>query len=69
MVTLVVARLIRFGAEAILALRYGRGVLAFMESPPFRTVVIGFIVLAVAGSAATAYRFVATTRRTSSARR
>jgi hypothetical protein len=43
-------RLIRFGAEAALARIYGRGVLRVIESQPFQMVVIGFIIIAVAGT-------------------
>lgn len=45
-------RVIRFGIEALLARRYGTGVLRFMHSPRFRWVVIGFAVMAVVGTAA-----------------
>jgi len=45
--TLVVCRLLRFGIEATLALRYGRRILVWMESDIFQTVVAFFIVLAI----------------------
>jgi membrane protein YqaA with SNARE-associated domain len=45
-------RLLRFGAEGVLAHRYGRGVLRVLESDTFQTVVVGFIVLAVVGTIA-----------------
>src|SRR5437773_612061 len=48
--TFALMRLIRFGGEAALARVYGRGVLRVIESEPFQMVVIGFIVLAVAGT-------------------
>jgi membrane protein YqaA with SNARE-associated domain len=44
-------RLIRFGSEAALARLYGRHVLRVLESAPFQKVVIGFIVVAVIGTA------------------
>jgi membrane protein YqaA with SNARE-associated domain len=43
-------RLIRFGAEALVARLYGAGVLRVLESGPFRLVVFAFIVLAVGGT-------------------
>ena len=39
-----------FGAEAALARVYGRGVLRVIESQPFQMVVVGFIIIAVAGT-------------------
>jgi membrane protein YqaA with SNARE-associated domain len=44
-------RLLRFGAEALLARRYGTGVLRFMQSAAFQWAVAGFIVMAIAGTA------------------
>lgn len=44
-------RLVRFGAEAALAARYGRSVLRWMNSDVVLDVVTGIIVLAVIGSA------------------
>jgi membrane protein YqaA with SNARE-associated domain len=43
-------RVLRFGAEAILARRYGRGVLRILESSTFQWIVIGFVVLALIGT-------------------
>jgi hypothetical protein len=48
--TFALMRLIRFGAEAALARVYGRGVLRLIESQPFQMVVVGFIIIAVAGT-------------------
>ena len=45
-----VVRLLRFGAEALLALRYGRGILRVLQSDTFQMVVAGFIVIAIVGS-------------------
>ena len=50
-VTLAVTRLFRFGIEAALAARYGRTILAWMESDLFHRAVTVCIVLAVALSA------------------
>ena len=47
-----VARLLRFGAEAALARVYGRGILRVLQSDAFQTVVFGFIIVAIIGSAA-----------------
>jgi len=43
-------RLVRFGIEALLARRYGRGILRVLQSDSFQMVIVGFIVLAVAGT-------------------
>jgi membrane protein YqaA with SNARE-associated domain len=50
--TFSVARLLRFGAEAALARVYGRGILRVLQSDVFQTVVVGFIVVALIGTAA-----------------
>jgi membrane protein YqaA with SNARE-associated domain len=49
-----VMRLLRFSVEATLARVYGRGILRVLESEQFQYVVIGFIVIAVIGTAASA---------------
>jgi membrane protein YqaA with SNARE-associated domain len=46
--TLAVARLLRFGAEAALAVVYGRSIIAWLESDIVQTIIFGCIVLAVA---------------------
>ena len=43
-------RLLRFSAEAALARVYGRGILAILTAEMFQMVVVGFIVIAVAGT-------------------
>jgi membrane protein YqaA with SNARE-associated domain len=43
-------RLLRFGAEAVLARVYGRGILRVLQSDTFQAVVIAFIVVAVLGT-------------------
>ncbi len=48
--TLGALRLIRFGAEALLARAYGDGILRVLQSDTFQAVVIGFIVVAVVGT-------------------
>ncbi|MGH7549319.1 MAG: YqaA family protein [Gemmatimonadota bacterium] len=49
-------RLLRFGAEAALAARYGDAILAVMRSDGFRIVIVGMAVLAVAGTVWSAWR-------------
>lgn len=55
-------RLLRFGTEAVLAQFYGDRVLAVLESDPFRYVMIGFIAIAVIGTAASAVHLWRSTR-------
>ena len=47
-------RLLRFGAEALLAVTYGRGILRVLQSDAFQMAITGFVVIAVAGTLATA---------------
>jgi membrane protein YqaA with SNARE-associated domain len=54
MVTLAGVRLLRFTVEAALAARYGRGILAWMESTTFTVVVGALIVLALTGTVVSA---------------
>jgi membrane protein YqaA with SNARE-associated domain len=51
-------RLSRFGLEAMLAARFGTSVLRWINSDAVVTVVTGFIVLAIVGSAISAYSLV-----------
>ena len=53
-VTFGTVRLLRFGAEALLARLYGRGVLAVLQSDAFQTVITLFVVIAVIGTIASA---------------
>jgi membrane protein YqaA with SNARE-associated domain len=43
-------RLLRFGIEALLARRYGRGILRVLQSDSFQMVIVGFIAIAVVGT-------------------
>jgi hypothetical protein len=43
-------RLLRFGTEAILARRYGRGILRVLQSEQFEIIVFAFVILAVIGT-------------------
>jgi membrane protein YqaA with SNARE-associated domain len=60
-----VVRLLRFGAEATLARTYGAGVLRILESESFRRVVIGFVVVAVIGTAVSGWLLWRSTRQRS----
>jgi membrane protein YqaA with SNARE-associated domain len=53
-VTFGLVRLLRFGAEAVLARIYGRGILAVLQSDTFQLVVLAFIVVALIGTIASA---------------
>jgi membrane protein YqaA with SNARE-associated domain len=59
---LAVVRLLRFGAEATLAARYGRRIIGWMDSPLFETVVGALAVLAVVGTAISAVAAIKSTR-------
>jgi membrane protein YqaA with SNARE-associated domain len=67
-VTFMVVRLLRFGFEALLARRYGHGVLRVLQSDRFRFVVIAFAVIAVIGTAVSAVVLWRNTRRSGQAR-
>ena len=60
--TFAAMRLVRFGIEAALARVYGRGILRVLESDAFEAVVIGFIVIAIAGTAVSAVMLWKSTR-------
>jgi membrane protein YqaA with SNARE-associated domain len=47
-------RLLRFGIEAALARIYGRGILAVLQSEPFQLVIVGFVIVAMTGTIASA---------------
>ena len=49
-VTFGAVRLLRFGAAAVLARIYGPGILRVLQSDAFQTVIIAFVVVAVAGT-------------------
>ena len=51
-----VARLIRFGTEALLARRFGTSLLRMFESDPVQRIAIGLVVVAIAGTAITILR-------------
>jgi membrane protein YqaA with SNARE-associated domain len=63
---LALARALRFGVEAGLAARYGRGVLRWMRTPTFQMVVTALIVLAVIGTIVSAVVLVRSSRRAAS---
>jgi membrane protein YqaA with SNARE-associated domain len=51
-----VSRLIRFGAEAYLATRYGRRILTWLDSPDFEGIVLACVVLTVLLTALTIFK-------------
>jgi membrane protein YqaA with SNARE-associated domain len=61
-ITLGVCRLVRFGAEALLAVIYGPQLLFWLDSDIFHDIVAGAIVLAVALTVLSMLRFVRATR-------
>jgi hypothetical protein len=56
LVSVFAGRAVRFAAEALLILYFGRRFLDFMDSAIFNYVVYGLTLAAVAGSALTVYR-------------
>jgi membrane protein YqaA with SNARE-associated domain len=60
-----IARLIRFGAEAALASRYGPSVVRLLESDTAQRVIIGLVVVSIAGTTLTIVRVWRSTRRQS----
>jgi membrane protein YqaA with SNARE-associated domain len=61
-VSVFVGRALRFAAEALLILYFGRRFLDFMNSDAFNYVVYGLTLAALAGSAVTVYRLFASRR-------
>jgi membrane protein YqaA with SNARE-associated domain len=59
--TLFGVRLLRFGAESLLALAYGRAIIAWLRSDVMQAIIVGFIVIAIAGTSWSIYRVVMTT--------
>ena len=49
-ITFGTVRILRFGAEAVLARVYGRGVLRMLQSEAFQNVITAFVVIAVVGT-------------------
>ena len=62
-VSVFLGRTLRFAAEALLILYFGRRFLNFMNSDAFNYVVYGLTLVAVAGSAVTIYRLLASRGR------
>lgn len=63
-VSVFVGRALRFAAEALLILYFGRRFLEFMDSDAFNYVVYGLTLVALAGSAVTVYRLFSSRRKT-----
>lgn len=59
-----IARLLRFGIEAVLARRYGTALLQMLESDSAQRVVIGMVIVSVVGTAITVARVWQTSRKT-----
>ena len=66
--TLVVCRMFRFGIEAVLAIRYGRRILSWLDSDIFHDVVTFFIVIAVVLTVLSLVKIVRSTRSPSRTR-
>ena len=60
--TLVACRFVRFGAEALLAVRYGRGIVKWLDSDLFHDIVAFSIVAAIAVSIISIVKLVRATR-------
>jgi membrane protein YqaA with SNARE-associated domain len=56
-------RLVRFGAEAVLAVVYGRRVLRILQSDAFQMVVGGFVIVALVGTVISAIMLWRSTKR------
>jgi len=63
-----VARLVRFGTEAVLAHRFGTSLLRMLESEPAQRVAIGLIVISIVGTAITIVRVWRSSRSLSTVR-
>jgi membrane protein YqaA with SNARE-associated domain len=62
LLTLGLARTVRFGILSVLGWAYGPRILAIFESPVFKGVISFLIVVAILGTAYTVYRLILTTR-------
>lgn len=62
-ITLAVVRVVRFGAEAVLALFYGDTIMSWLESETVRTIAGILFVLVLVGAAISSYRLVRATAR------
>jgi membrane protein YqaA with SNARE-associated domain len=51
-----IARLFRFGTEAVLARRFGTSLLRMFESEPVQRIAVGLVIVAIAGTAITILR-------------
>jgi membrane protein YqaA with SNARE-associated domain len=61
-VTLTVCRLVRFGFEGVLAIVYGRHILAWLDSEVFHDSVVGFLAIAAALTALSIAQVIRATR-------
>jgi membrane protein YqaA with SNARE-associated domain len=60
--TLTICRIVRFGVEALLAVIYGRHILAWLESNTFHDIVAGCMVFAIVASVVSIVRLVRASR-------
>jgi membrane protein YqaA with SNARE-associated domain len=60
--TMVVTRLLRFGVEAALAMRYGRQILSWLESDLFHNIIVGLVAVAVTLTGWSIYNLVRSSR-------
>jgi membrane protein YqaA with SNARE-associated domain len=63
--TMVVTRLVRFGVEAALAMRYGRQILSWLESDLFQNIIVGLVAVAVTLTGWSIYNLVRSSRSAS----
>jgi membrane protein YqaA with SNARE-associated domain len=56
--SLAAARLVRFGVETLLARRFGERITLWVQSPWVERIVVGFIVMALAGTILSVVRFI-----------
>lgn len=61
--TFAAARLLRFGIDATLAAFYGRHIIRWIRSDTFQWIMGGFIVIAIAGTAFSAWKVIRSTKR------
>jgi membrane protein YqaA with SNARE-associated domain len=65
--TLFAVRVVRFGAESVLALVYGRAIIAWLKSDTMQVIIGLFIVIAIAGTLWSFYKLVGSARAKRSA--
>lgn len=56
-------RMVRFSTEGLLAIQFGRGILKLAAAPVVHWAVIGFVIICIAGSVLSVYRWLRCSRR------